>query len=114
MEDPWLVEGQVVCKSGITTGITCGPVRSLYAYGFVEDNDGTSVHISRLGSFAAEGTYGDSGSLVYYRIAYQGLNRASGILSGTQYLGENRINFTLLNNLTPEEFGIPIEIVGLN
>lgn len=108
MVDPPIVEGQIVCKSGISTGITCGPVRTLLAFGFTHDYDGNRVFLNRLVSFAADSHSGDSGALVYTPGTYKG---ASGILSGSQYLTENRITYSRLDNMPAEEFGIPIQII---
>lgn len=55
--------GQTVCKSGITTGVTCGILRATGVFGFI---DGTTIWMTSNRLVEASADSGDSGAAAYY------------------------------------------------
>ncbi|OBR64942.1 hypothetical protein A7K91_05010 [Paenibacillus oryzae] len=106
--------GAVVCKSGISTGVTCGTI----TYGTVSYTQVTSlgtVNLSNQFAVAADAQAGDSGSPTYYPNAtYNGKtgSKLTGVLSGGgEFDGQQLFISSKLSNVM-SNLGLTGVIVG--
>ncbi|THF75933.1 S1 family peptidase [Cohnella fermenti] len=88
------IAGETICKSGVSSDVTCGPLRTPYASGSV---DGT--YLVGLRSAALYSTGGDSGAPTYLP-GSSGNHTLAGVLSGGNIVaGEQRTLYSHIQNV---------------